>query len=177
MVVQKKLEEEAEKLIAKYEVTGPPVDVEGLARREGARVAFDNFEQDLSGLLYRDGTTIVIAVNSTHSRTRQRFTIAHEIGHLKLHSEQTMFVDRTFKTFKRDSDASAGIDKKEIQANGFAAALLMPQVFVLDEVKRQWSAGVSNAEWLIQNAANKFVVSPQALGNRLSNLGIAMPTQ
>lgn len=59
-------------------------------------------------------------INSLHHPHRQRFTIAHEIGHRVKHTrELSSFED---KTFFRNGDSNL----IEIQANKFAAELLMP---------------------------------------------------
>lgn len=63
-----------------------PIDVLAHAKLAGAQVVRHHFDDgDISGMLYRDDTRTVIGLNSTQSPTRQRFTVAHELGHLKLH--------------------------------------------------------------------------------------------
>ena len=53
----------------------------------GALVRYAPFDGQMSGLLHRseDGNRAVIGVNSRHPTVRQRFSIAHELGHLALH--------------------------------------------------------------------------------------------
>jgi len=61
------------------------------------------------------------------------FTIAHEIGHFILHhGESDLFIDTTYVAF-RDSESTKGENRAEIQANQFAAALLMPALFIEQE--------------------------------------------
>src|SRR5947207_958730 len=127
MTVVGKAELSAKKLLAEHRVSAPPVPVEEIARELGVRVSFEHFDPEISGILYRDGSNAVIAVQATHPKTRQRFTIAHEIGHLRLHKGRPMFVDRSVRVDRRDENASLGIDPDEIEANSFAAALLMPE--------------------------------------------------
>ena len=59
-------------------------------------------------------------INSYHSRVRQRFSIAHEIGHARLHvsdGKDKLFVDPPARQLFRDADGSLGEDTREVQAN------------------------------------------------------------
>jgi Zn-dependent peptidase ImmA (M78 family) len=47
----------------------------------------------VSGILFRDGEHHVIGVNSAHPLARQRFTIAHELGHRALHPGRELILD------------------------------------------------------------------------------------
>jgi Zn-dependent peptidase ImmA (M78 family) len=60
-----------------------PVDVVAMALAAGPSVVAD---QDLgaSGQLSFDGTTPVIRYSTTEHPVRQRFTVAHALGHLML---------------------------------------------------------------------------------------------
>src|SRR3954470_4270018 len=69
----------------------------------------------------------IIGINSSHPETRKRFTIAHEMGHLVLHQLDQVHVDKQFLVKLRDDISSQAIDPHEIEANAFAAALLMPE--------------------------------------------------
>jgi Zn-dependent peptidase ImmA (M78 family) len=157
-------------------VSAPPVPVEEIARKLGARVAFEHFAPDVSGVLVRDARAIVIGVNAAHPKTRQRFTIAHEIGHLRLHQGRPMFVDRAVRVDRRDGTASRGIDAEEIAANRFAAELLMPEEMVLEAVGQVAVPGDrGGSAAIIARLAEKFDVSEQAMEYRLANLGLVMP--
>lgn len=101
---------EAERMLARYNVVEPPVDVERIAFGEGLRIvrkhlgASDGFLDDA-----------VVIVNAEHARTRQRFTIAHELGHLVLHADGTD-------------------ENSEREADQFASALLIPRGMLRDAV-------------------------------------------
>jgi hypothetical protein len=144
-------EPSAKQLLAEGDVSGPPVPVEEIARELGVRVYFEHFDQDISGILYRDGANSVIGVQATHPKTRQRFTIAHEIGHLRLH-KGPMFLDHSVRVDRRDEKASLGIDLDEIEANSFAAALLM-RVLLGAPISAP-TARVGAAQGLIQAVAD-----------------------
>jgi Zn-dependent peptidase ImmA (M78 family) len=176
MAIQSKVEEAAEELLRESGVEAAPVPVEDIARSLGTQLVFDSFDSDLSGILYRGKGAVIIGVNSTHSAKRQRFTIAHELGHLRLHEKQVMFVDKAVRVDRRDITASAGVDEREIDANGFGAALLMPRKMLISEIESLTDSPQSSldAESLIELLAERFDVSQQAMKYRLANLGIAM---
>lgn len=165
--------EKAAAEVLKYcKVTNAPVPVEEIAKELGATIQFEPFDgkDDVSGMLFRDDARTIIGVNSTHARTRQRFSIAHECGHLQLH-EGKMYVDARINF--RDSVSKLAVDAEERAANAFAAALLMPSTFVIDEIKKAIEKNMSDdAEAIIDDLAQVFEVSTQAMTYRLKNLGL-----
>jgi Zn-dependent peptidase ImmA (M78 family) len=151
-----------------------PIDVEAIAAKIGAIVTYEAFKEDLSGVLIKEKTRTVIGVNSSHPQTRQRFTIAHEIGHLVLQHKGEIFVDQT--VVKRDGKSSRAVDRQEIDANRFAAELLMPERLVLEAVhRRQERSSDISATQIVDELAIEFQVSPQAMEYRLTNLGMFIP--
>jgi hypothetical protein len=89
----------AAELLAELGVERPPIDVEAIARRLGAPVTYaplGNVEGE-----FRDGRIIV---NQGFSRVRRRYTVAHEIGHLRMHADG----DRTGPEVEREAQAFAG---------------------------------------------------------------------
>jgi Zn-dependent peptidase ImmA (M78 family) len=162
----------AKRLIAEYDISKPPVDVERLAKREGLRVVEEKLESEISGMLYLEGGSALILINQDDAPVRKRFSMAHELGHYKLHSSSSaVFVDRRVRF--RDASSSQGTIKEEIEANNFAAELLMPEDFVLREAVRLRSRRrfpLSDEE-LIEELASIFQVSRQAMEVRLANLG------
>lgn len=148
-----------------------PIDVEAVAEARGVKVRRVPLEEGVSGMLVLREGRALIAVNEEHHINRQRFTIAHELGHLKLHSgEATVFIDdQSRKTFYRDPVASEGVDEKEIEANAFAAELLMPERDVLRALDGEFLDPAD--EERVRALAHDFGVSPQAMSVRLSTLG------
>jgi Zn-dependent peptidase ImmA (M78 family) len=116
---------QAHKLSESCGVRGVPVDVEKIALGLGIRIASAPLIGDLSGMAcIRDGVGI-IGVNSRHLNARRRFTIAHELGHIKLHRARLKNEVHVDKATLRHEVESDNLD--EAAANAFAAELLMPQ--------------------------------------------------
>ena len=61
-----------------------PVDLDRVAAALGVRVHQEEFEDQVSGVLIVKGAERHIMVNKAHHANRQRFSIAHELGHLLL---------------------------------------------------------------------------------------------
>ncbi|MEP5231562.1 MAG: ImmA/IrrE family metallo-endopeptidase [Alloalcanivorax sp.] len=165
---------EAASLLDAYPAPRLPVKVEQLAQQLGAEITYERFDDDesISAMLYRDDFRTVIGVNSCHPITRQRFSIAHEIGHMILH-EGELYVDRSARINFRNELSSQAVDPKEIEANVFAAELLMPEAVVVREAyKLIDDKRAGSAESLISQMATKFKVSAKAMGFRLTNLRI-----
>jgi Zn-dependent peptidase ImmA (M78 family) len=167
---RRKIELLIDELLSENDVKEAPVPVSAIARAKGARIFFDRLEGDMSGFLYRDASQTVIGVNTIHSKTRQNFTIAHEIGHLLLHEQEQMHVDREFRVRLRDDVSSQGSDEAEREANLFAASLLMPKEFLKKDLRKEDYVDLLDDAFL-RGVGRKYGVSTQALVNRLKNLG------
>lgn len=164
----------AQRVLQDAGITAPPVPVDELARAHGAQLSFEPFKGGISGMLYRDSHRSVIGVNSFHAQTRQRFTIAHELGHLLLHETRPMIVDT--HVYRRDEVSSMGTKKEEREANAFAAELLMPKDFVERAVDGLIDDHPTiTANQLVARLASQFEVSEQAMEIRLGNLDILSP--
>ena len=165
---------EARRIIAEFQVSKPPVHVEALAEALGSQIARHRFDGPESGFALRDQGKWIIGVNIQTSRRRQRFTIAHELGHLLLHQGRPITVDQAVLRIDLRNDVSSmATDLEEIQANTFAATLLMPEEIVLPYVAGAVrSDGEITRDDLISNLSRTFDVSVEAMGYRLINLGI-----
>ena len=150
----------AQRILTEYAVTALPVPVEKIAKSLGIAVRFSPLDQELSGMAFiKDGVS-VIGVNALHHPNRQRFTIAHELGH------HTVHVDKGF-TLWRGELATQGTDRVEVQANAFASELLMPKQFI-SQIEGIESLDIDD-EVGMKALAKRFRVSVTALQNRLSS--------
>lgn len=163
----------ARQLLADGGVTDAPVPVERLAQLCRATIRYEPFDGEVSGMVHcRPGGGGIIGVNSEHSKTRQRFTIAHEIGHLLLHADEGFHIDEK-RPLRRDAVSSQATDPQEMEANQFAAELLMPEVLVRASVEAlvQGDDEMSFEE-AIDKLARNYRVSTLAMTHRLTNLKI-----
>lgn len=147
-----------------------PVDVHAIANGYGVDVRELPMEDSVSGVLVlRDGQA-AIGVNEMHHPNRQRFSIAHELGHYFLHKDSSnLFIDAA-PIYFRDDHSSDGTEIREIQANAFAAELLMPEHILRAQLKNRPLDAFD--ELALRQLAVRFGVSVQALTIRLTKLGL-----
>ncbi|HEY6000541.1 MAG TPA: ImmA/IrrE family metallo-endopeptidase [bacterium] len=160
---------EVNRLLSESNVQEEPIPVFEVARAVGTTLRIGPLPSELSGFLLREGESTIIGVNNLHPRTRQNFTVAHELGHLRLHPNSS-FVDRKLSFYARDSRSGKAVDEREIDANRFAAALLMPEKLLRPYIHAK-NVDLGD-EHLLESIARKFGVSTQALTYRLINLGV-----
>ena len=104
------IEEKVEKIISDLGLDSVPIDVTNIAERNNILIKYAPSKK-FSGMIYRKDNNAFIAINSKESEARQRFTIAHELGHFFLHPQKDTFVDH------RGNSENQIKDKKEIEAN------------------------------------------------------------
>lgn len=170
----------ARKILTKHHVTKAPVPVEKIAG-EYAEIVFETMPDDISGMLvplpsHSRRQHWVIVVNATHAKVRQRFTIAHELAHILLHKYTSPHADGRVIVRFRDENSSRGSNYEEIEANRFAAELLMPERTIRSLAARSKidladANDDSKAVFEMIRLANRFQVSMQALSLRMANLG------
>ncbi|MGD0916973.1 MAG: ImmA/IrrE family metallo-endopeptidase [Thermodesulfobacteriota bacterium] len=123
--------EMARKVLKKYGVTQPGTPVEDIAKGEGFNLVYRVWPNRVGALLLRTGKTI--GVNSNHHPHRQRFSIAHELGHYFLNHRQ----DDYEKGITLDNPP-VGDDFSKIQnteAHEFASELLVPLPIIKEAYK------------------------------------------
>lgn len=163
----RQIERRAGAILERAGVREPAVDPERIARALGIRVRRSNLGENCSGVLVRRSGSAVIGVHWSHHPNRQRFSIAHELGHFELHQGGT-YIDRDVVARFRDEQSGAGTEEEEIDANLFAAALLMPSDWVTRAFERSpFNFGDDSG---LDDLAKRFGVSTQAMSYRLANL-------
>jgi Zn-dependent peptidase ImmA (M78 family) len=161
-------EQKATELWKRVGAGGPPVAVDQIARAIGAEIRYEPADEEVSGMAWRSTDSAIIGVNSLHAKTRRRFTIAHEIAHLVLHADYSFHVHEGYALVgRRDGDASRGVYLKEVEANYFAAALLMPKDLLLKDAQVRTLRFDFEREDAIKSLARRYDVSQQALTIRL----------
>lgn len=162
------IEAKAAELADRHGMVEIPIDVVALAVHEGLSVNLARFEDEtISGQIIRDehGKTSIY-VRKTDPTNRIRFTVAHELGHHLLGhlDDREEIVDKDSTLYRQPSNPGEISDPRhraEIQANLFAAGLLMPREAVI----RAWQARRS-----LKELARMFRVSEQAMQIRINQL-------
>ena len=171
---QRSCEARATEILRSAEVRRHPVRVERIAKVHGIRVRYEPLDDELSGMIFIKDNQAVIGVNAHHSPNRQRYTIAHELGHYFLHADilrEGAHVDTVITMLNRDQDAALGTVNIEIEANQFAAELLMPRQMIENYLRSEGlgSAAVSD-DAVIGSMAKAFKVSTTAMAIRLATV-------
>ena len=141
-------------------------DLHALVERMGGRVQIEDTlltDPEHTGSLYVDGpSNFRIVVPSHTSPERDRFTVAHELGHYILHylwaKKRNPTIPDRVVAFRR------GSERIEWEANWFAAAFLMPEA--------NFRAVFADKEGDIRAVADHFRVSTAAAEVRAKGLGL-----
>lgn len=150
------IREYAERVGRHYEIydrTGT-ADLRQLVRKLGGRIEIADTKESLR--VNREGDFVIYLPHVTSSR-RDRFTIAHELGHYFLH----------YLHPKREDGAAFGRGERndiETQANVFASSLLMPE----ETFRRTYTRHNGDA----YAVARILEVSPAAVEVRAQVLGL-----
>lgn len=140
------------RLLKECHIIDPPIRIEAISKK--LEIILEKGDPEILNLFkiknlsaFIDLESKIVVYNSTHPSVRNRFSIAHEIGHLLLkHS------------FKNDIFCLKSRDPREVEANMFAAELLMP----FEWIKKDLKNGLKVAD-----IAYKYWVSEEAVGWRL----------
>lgn len=142
-------------IIDKLSIKEPPVPIEAVAKFFGIHIIYyPKFPDSISGTIIKDEDLHAIGVNDTHPRVRQRFTIAHELGHYMMGHDTSKILD---DTFDKNSD-------QEKEANKFASEILMPLKILGDDINKKPCD--------IPTLAKRYEVSEQAMSIRLLETGL-----
>jgi hypothetical protein len=137
-----------------------PVSIEKYLNAAGAdlKVRFD-LKDDEAGQTFQVGERHIIVVNGRHSPERQRFTILHELAHIRLKlpssHQQTITVGQLLQYVRRP--------REEILCDVFASECLLPkQAFRADVLARPCAFAS------IQELAERYEASLTATGSRFA---------
>lgn len=139
--------------------TAAPVQLGKLAKALGLTVKSSTLPAGISGEIRPSGDGYMIKVNRHDSSGRQRFTLAHEIGHYVLHR------DHIGAGISDDALYRSNLsDAREAEANRFAADLLMPRNLLDAEIAARGPTPLSEK---VPELAAHFGVSERAMKIRL----------
>ena len=169
----RKIEENALDLLNEYHhkiepLTEPPVPIYRLSSELlGLTITYEPLESHrlnstraLEGAI--DTSRGIVYINPERPDVKKTFSLAHEIGHLRLHNR---LYDRTFKD-PESSRISQSADERA--ANTFAAFLLMPKFLLKIQVRK---FGTFNNE-RIESLSWIFSVSSKAMSIQLEDMDL-----
>lgn len=144
----------ASRLLKECQIEAPPVKIGIISKKLNLIIAKGDplvlglfVKKNLSAFIsLEDG---IVVYNNSHPSVRNRFSVAHEIGHFVLGH-----------TFKQDIFNLGSRDPREIEANIFASELIMPFRWI----KKDLGSGMN-----IPELAKRYWVSEEAIGWRLFN--------
>lgn len=137
-------------ILEKLNITKAPIPIEKVAELFSLSIIYyPKFPDSISGTIIKDEDLHAIGVNENHPKVRQRFTIAHELGHYIMGHDENKILD---DSFDKDTD-------KEREANKFASEILMPYEIL--------KADIESEPHDIPSLARKYEVSEQAMAIRL----------
>ncbi|MDO9567610.1 MAG: ImmA/IrrE family metallo-endopeptidase [Candidatus Desulfaltia sp.] len=145
----------ARKVLKDYDLSEVPTDLLKVFKRLGLKYIELNDAEDIEGaILEIDGKPAIAVLNKAKPIPRQRFTLAHELGHIFLAHTQRDIYDP-----EKDRENTATLAKqskppKEVEADVFASELLVPY-----EQLKKHTADINNVDKL----AGIFQVSKQAM--------------
>ncbi len=182
-VIEKKAKETRQKL---KQPDKCDIDMEELVKAHAIHYFDKKLQSNISGAsMTTENGKQVIVVNKHQPSTRKKFTIAHELGHLLLKHDTalntqdkgTIDQQKQYNTpsqiLFRDDKTSEGSDWREIEANHFAASLLMPREILNKEIHKliQKNSRKYLCEDDVRDLAETFGVSSISMSIRLSRLG------
>lgn len=118
-------------------------------------------DDNLSGYIEKKDEQYIIVINSRHSPLRQRFTLAHELGHYYLHQSKLADRHTDVALFRDSNEDRLGI---EYAANDFAAELLMPE--------DRFRSAIKSGQNTPRSLSSLFQVTEKAVLYRAYKLGI-----
>jgi Zn-dependent peptidase ImmA (M78 family) len=152
-----------------------PYDPKKVATLLGGTIQYQTIDHRIDAAIRKNGDNgFIIYLNIDRSAVRERFTLAHELGHLFLH--MGYLLDNTKWNSMSDNDfqdsaffrMSDNYTQEENEANEFAASFLMPKIEFANIAKQH----LSNNHYTIGPIAKYFQVSEIAAINRGKWLGI-----
>lgn len=142
-------------ILIEANITAPPVPVKDLLEQSAVVCWYnDEFEE---GFCVMKGETPYVFLNKNIINGRDKFTFAHELGHLKMGH---VFIDQSRITTWHERHIRR-------EADYFAACLLMPEAWIRDAVGSDMIS-CDHVRGLVQ----MFGVSYEAMHNRLDELGL-----
>lgn len=153
--------EMARKVLKDYDLSEVPTDLLKVFQQLGLKYIELNDAEDIDGAILEIGGKPAIAVlNKAKPISRQRFTLAHELGHIFLSHAQRDAYDPEEIREDQNTFTETSKPSREKEADAFASELLIPSERLKENV-----ADINNIEKL----ADIFQVSRAAVTLAVAN--------
>lgn len=154
--------EVARKLLKDSRITSPPVDLKLILDSKGyTYLEVDSFLDNIDAIFVNKEGKIYAAVNAKHHIHRQRFSLAHEMGHILLRHALTYYKSSVSIDNPPTTKSHSPTEKiLETEANAFAGELLVPLEMLKKEFKKTRD---------LQELSQLFMVSKEVIGIAISN--------
>jgi Zn-dependent peptidase ImmA (M78 family) len=170
-------------LLKEYNLLEIPIDIDKLAQKLDIKVKYEKIESKVSGKIEYSNSIneVVITINMDEHNLRQRFALAHEIGHYIYDIDFTKDAIITdFLGYERSGSQTI----VEERADNYAEQLLLPYDLLLKEIRlakqsiADYKIGdIKSIYILIVRIARKFNVSKPTVIIRTSNLNFITKEQ
>jgi Zn-dependent peptidase ImmA (M78 family) len=163
VAVLQRIKDKTAAVLAANQIRAPYVNAFDIAAAEGIAIKYRKFQpkdQAVSGFYFSKDKAIYL--NAEEPSVRQLFTVAHELGHYFLGHKPD-----EYGVYRRHQLTEGTKHVNEIEADCFAANLLMPENMIKADLAKHTFLKDMPAFFAL-----RFGVSPEAMTNRLRNLGI-----
>lgn len=148
-------EQYAQEIISSFNLT-PPIDLNKICEILDIKVNYESLSSVEALLIVSPGKRNIIIDNCKNIyKPRERFTIAHEIGHYMMPWHENLQQCDKIADFKSE-------DTTEREANDFASELLVPKSNLLEDIN-----GKKVTLSLIKQLAEKYAVSLVVMARRI----------
>ena len=161
------IESLAEDVLSTYNISVPIQDMEDIVKILGGTI--QRKMTDSGSAVVKNESGFQIIVSPVQEAKRERFIIAHELGHLFLHMGYMTNRDLWDKQENNKCHQTWDLEKVH-QANEFAAAFLMPEAVYLAVLNENTNNAIANTAKI----AEHFDVSVEAAASRGVALGYLM---
>ena len=167
--INQRLEDLTSEILMNNDMYKIPVDVIKIANANDIKVYEGDLDKKISGAIRykKDEDKFEILINKNDIKVRQRFTIAHELGHYFLHQSflknEEIHIDVMYRSIINNEVEKENLRKREKEVDYFAGALLMNRTLL----EKMYNENNS-----IKDLAEIFNVSVSAMTVRLDILGL-----
>ncbi len=144
-------------IIQKEHIISFPIDIDAIARKY-ANIKYIDIPFDFDGVTLKERKKQPqIIINKSRNIERQRFTLAHELGHIIIPWHVGIILDKNI--FNEDHYEDHEYKDMEAEANHFAAEILLPTEFIIDCITKDFNTNTTEIGHFIENLAKKAQTS------------------